>query len=685
MNSRNVSNSRSIASLLYIAASATTLAGLASLVVLAAGCSDPEPDEALDPIDEAALSPDGKTDVAGLTEGSARACRVLKLVRTADLETLDVDAKLNARAAAEIIEAREGKDATLNTGDDAFFANLAELDAVPYVGVAAFKALAKYADAHVAYKCTNVAVQLLAFNDFHGNLKPPAGSSGRIVNGPDPLVNRVDAGGVEFMATFISNLRAQNPNTVVVTAGDIIGATPLLSALFHDEPTIEAMNLIGLDVAGVGNHEFDEGLAELERMQFGGCHPADGCKDGDDFAGASFEYLAANVTDDTTGETIFPGVTFRRFGGTQVAFVGMTLEGTPAVTTAAGTVGLSFHDEADTVNAMVPELKKRGVKSSVVLIHEGGPAPGLYNQSVAIAGPLFEIVSRLDPEIDVVVAGHTNAAHICDLDGRLVTSAASFGRLVTDIDLTIDERTGNVVTKRGENVIVTRDVAKDPALSALIARYEVFAAPLANRVVGTQSGDLVKLQNSAGESPLGDVIADSMLEAMRGVGGQIAFMNPGGVRTDLIAATVSGGEAAGQVTYGELFAVQPFGNTLAMVTLSGAQLEALLEQQWQLSNGVEKANVLAPSAGFSYVWDATRPLGDRVDPASIKLDGVPVNPNDKYRVVVNNFLADGGDGFGVLRSGTQREAGPVDIDAMEAYFVAHAPIVAPPSNRIGQP
>jgi len=526
-----------------------------------------------------------------------------------------------------------------------------------------------------------VSVQILAVNDFHGNLQPPSGSSGRI--------GTINAGGAEYLATHINNLRALNPNTVVVSAGDMIGASPLLSALFHDEPTVEAFNQIGLDYNAVGNHEFDEGAAELLRMAEGGCHPVDGCLDGDGFAGANFQYLAANVVRQNNGKTLFPAYKTRSFAGAKVAFIGMTLEGTPTIVTPSGVAGLDFLDEADTVNALVPELKAKGIETIVVLIHEGGaqvlPAP--YNGCAGISGPIVDIVNRFDPEVDVVISGHTHNAYNCVINNMLVTSAASFGRIVTDVDLTIDRATGEVVSMSANNNIVTRDVAADSFITALIAKYNAIAAPLANRIIGSITANITRTNNAAGESALGDVIADAQLDATDDPGfgdAVVAFMNPGGIRADLTYASSPVGEGDGNVTYGEAFTVQPFGNSLVTMTLTGAQIDALLEQQFN-GCGVQNANrILQISNGFTYSWSLSAPACSKVDIAGIMINGVPIDPNATYRVTVNSFLADGGDNFLVLKDGTNRLGGAVDTDALEAYFVAHSPVAPGPQNRITQ-
>lgn len=540
-----------------------------------------------------------------------------------------------------------------------------------------------------AIPASSVSVQILALNDFHGNLEPipPTSSSGR--------VGSIPAGGVEYLATHINNLRALNPNTVVVSAGDMIGASPLLSALFHDEPTIEAFNQIGLDFNAVGNHEFDEGYAELVRMQEGGCHPVDGCQDGDGFAGANFQFLAANVVREDNGKTIFPAYKVRSFAGVKIAFIGMTLEGTPLIVTPSGIAGLNFLDEADTVNALVPQLKAKGVETIVVLIHEGGvqnPISSPHNSCAGISGPIVDIVDRMSDEVDVVISGHTHQPYNCLLDGKIVTSAFSFGRLVTKVDLTIDRVTGEVLTKTADNRIVTRDVTKDSLLTALIAKYNAIAAPLANRVVGQITADITHSTsipgsiNAAGESALGDVIADAQLFATTPAdlgGAVIAFMNPGGIRTNLIYASSPAGEGDGNVTYGEIFAVQPFGNSLVTMTLTGAQIETLLEQQFA-GCGASSNRILQVSAGFSYAWSASAPACSKVDPASITLNGTPVDPAASYRVTVNSFLADGGDSFPILVQGTNRLGGAVDTDAFEAYMDAFSPVEPGPQNRIIQ-
>jgi 5'-nucleotidase len=537
---------------------------------------------------------------------------------------------------------------------------------------------------------SKVEVQLLALNDFHGNLLPPLGSSGR--------VGTVDAGGAAYLATHVRTLSESNRNTFVVSAGDLIGASPLLSALFHDEPTIEAMNLIGLDLNAVGNHEFDEGTTELLRMQEGGCHPTDGCLDGDGFGGADFKFLAANVVNSTTKEPLFPPYTIEHFSGAKIAFIGMTLEGTPNIVSPSGVAGFDFLDEADTANALIKKIRKT-TDAIVVLIHEGGSPTALdINGCAGVSGPIVDIAERLDDEVDLVVSGHTHQPYNCVIDGKPVTSAFSFGRLITDIDVQVDKRKQEVTSITINNRIVTRDVAQAPDINELIAKYQAFAAPIANRTIGHITADILRANDDSLEQSMGNVIADAQLDATDdpGFGDAVAsFMNPGGVRADLLYAGSPAGEGDGVVTYGELFTVQPFGNSLVTMTLTGAQIDRMLEEQFCGLNSPSNApagffKVLLPSEGFHYTWDQSEAgavdcdAANAVDAAGVTIDGAPLDLAASYRITVNSFLADGGDGFAVLKQGTERLGGAVDTDAFEAYLQAAEPggISPAPQDRI---
>jgi 5'-nucleotidase len=472
-------------------------------------------------------------------------------------------------------------------------------------------------------------------------------------------------------------LRAQHPHTLFVAAGDLIGASPLLSALFHDEPTIEALSLMGLALSAVGNHEFDHGLDELRRMQYGGCHPTEGCQGPHPFPGATFQYLAANTIDTTSGQPLFPPYAVRHFDGVPVAFLGLTLQGTSQIVMPTSVAGLAFQDEAETVNRLVPVLRQQGIEAIVVLIHQGGIPTGDYNECPGLSGPIVDIVQKLDKAVDVVVSGHTHRAYICMIDGRLVTSADKYGTLVSAIDLTLDPQTRDVIAARATNVIARTDTyAKDPAQTQLIAAYAQRAAPLANRVVGRLTASLTRDASPAGETVLGNVIADAYLAATSAsqLGGAVlAFTNPGGIRTDLLL------QGDGTVTYGDLFACQPFRNALVTLTVSGEQIKKLLEQQWSTQ---PKPHILQVSQGFRYTWDASRPVGDRVPAQSLTLHGQPLDPRGQYRVTVNAFLAAGGDGFSVLTEGQERRVGLVDVDALARYIQAMSPLSPGPLDRI---
>ena len=524
-----------------------------------------------------------------------------------------------------------------------------------------------------------VELRILAINDFHGNLRPPPGGI-RISDSDDKTRKiTVPAGGAEHMATLVRQLRTDKNNTVFVAAGDLIGASPFLSAMFHDEPTIESLSMMGLEVASVGNHEFDEGKDELLRMQNGGCHPIDGCQGPHPFAGAKFHYLAASTIERGTGKTIFPAYEIKQFDGIPVAFIGLTLKGTPNLVSPPGVAGLEFRDEAETVNALVPELKARGVEAIVVLIHEGGFPTGDYNECPGISGPIVEIVKKFDKAVDVVVSGHTHQAYTCEIDGRLVTSGDKYGTIVTTIDLKLDPATRDVISATADNVIVrTGAYAKDPEQTRLIDEYDKLAGPIANRAAGSVTASLSRLPNDAGESVLGDLIADAQLEATRADdngGAKIAFTNPGGIRSDIVK------KPDGTVSYADVFASQPFRNQLVTLTLTGAQLKNMLEQQWL---DPARPRILQVSKGFSYAWDNTKPFGQRVIAERLSLNGQRVDPAAAYRVTVNNFLSVGGDGFTVLKDGAAPRFGTYDVDALYAYFQANSPISPAITDRIAR-
>ncbi|MFL5981222.1 MAG: bifunctional metallophosphatase/5'-nucleotidase, partial [Gaiellaceae bacterium] len=590
-------------------------------------------------------------------------------------------------------------------------------------------------------KDNDTQVQLLAINDFHGHLEPNTPGTIRYCCERDtnPAVNRDVvvtrlAGGVEYLGTLVKSLRDRNSNTLTVSAGDTIGASPLLSGLFHDEPAIEALNALGLQVNGVGNHEFDEGLAELYRMQNGGCtSDATTCALsrnalGPQFGGALFQYLAANVF--MTGSTtpILPPYQIEKVDNAKIAFIGLTFENTPTVVTPTAVAGLEFKPEIPVVNALVHKLRdEEGVRAFVILLHQGGiqSAPfsnaGRYPEAATgfadvnacdhLQGDIDPIVKGLDPMVDVVVSAHTHQPYVCpDYAGTniLLTSASSFGRLVTSIDLTIDHQTKDISAKTATNYVVKQTsgpfnsatgstnllgapIAKDATESAIVQKWQSLSAPIANRIIGHLTADILSSRdgtagsNFAGEQPVGEVIADGQLAAGSSGdfgGAQIAFMNPGGIRGGLKFAPGPGEtRAAGQITFSNAFTVQPFSNVMQVKTMTGGMIYRLLEQQWSGLNAGTNRKILQVSNGFTYSYDLTLP-GNKVIPGTVKLNGTAIDPLASYQVTMNNFLGDGGDNFSVFKEGSNTIGGQVDLDAFVAYLTAHDPVPTPPMNRI---
>lgn len=527
-----------------------------------------------------------------------------------------------------------------------------------------------------------VTIRVVGLNDFHGNLLPlPRPVPVTVSEG---RTREVQAAGAAYLATAIARTRAQSPHSMVVAAGDLIGASPLASSLFLDEPTIGVMNRMGLDFNAVGNHEFDRGWRELLRIQQGGCEQTGirvPCAVEKPYQGADFDFLAANVLTEG-GETLLPATGIKRFttpqGELAVGVIGLTLKGTPLLVTPSGIEGLTFADESATINALVPRLEAAGADAILVAIHQGLGTKAGYNDTGCggISGPLLEILQQVDSRVHVVLSGHTHNAYVCDyglIDAErpfLVTSAAYGGAMLTDIAL--EFRGGRLVAKMAENVVVGHDgdlqagefprFAPDAGIAAYVERYVEAAREAAERPVGRLSGDAVK---GAG---LGRLIADAQLSATREAGAQIALMNSGGIRAPLAP------DDDGTVDFGDIYAVQPFGNVLMTKSLSGAQLLAILEQQFA---GPED-ELLSPSAGFVFTYDTGRAAGQRV--LSATLDGQPIDPAATYRVTMNSFLASGGDGFATFTEGTDAVTGPLDLDAMEAWF-ALQPVTPVPSEE----
>jgi 5'-nucleotidase len=545
-----------------------------------------------------------------------------------------------------------------------------------------------------------VTVGIAAINDFHGALEPPHQS----VIAPDGKGDfaPVPAGGAAYLASAIDSVRAKYPNHLTVTAGDLVGGSPITSSLYLDEPTIGVMNRIGVDFSAVGNHEFDSGIAELLRKQNGGCaqHTARKPCQIEQFKGAHFQMLAANTVR-ADGSTLFPATGMRSFGSGRrkvtVGFIGLTLQGTGAISSPEVSREVHFTDEADTANAQVSKLKAQGADAIVLLIHQGGYTSGDpdSNTCEGLRYQIRPILDRLDTRIDVVISGHTHWGYVCDYAAYnpakpfLLTSAGLWGKLVTDITLKIDPVSHRVVSKTAHNIIVqslgyqasTSQIEQTelypkfqprPDVAAYVARYVAAAADYSQRKVGMIAAPIDKIEGPLSNTggTLGNLLADSQLAATVGAGAQIALMNPFGIRRTLNAA------ADGSVTFGDIYAVQPFNNELVTLSLTGAQLKAVLEENFD-THGPEQ--VLTPSAGFAYTYDRSQSVSDRI--TAMTLNGAVVDPAAQYRVTVSMFLANGGDDYSAFLKGRDRVIGVTDIAALEAWLKAIPPRALPKEVR----
>lgn len=556
-----------------------------------------------------------------------------------------------------------------------------------------------------------VQLRVIGFNDFHGHLEPAT----LTLSLPDATrpgtTQRVPVGGAAAMAGLVATLRAQVPHTVVVSAGDMVGAAPLVSTLFRHETTVELMNRLGVDVAAVGNHEFDAGVRELQRLVAGGCSadalgaPGTPCALAP-YAGARFAVLAANVMA-PGGQPLFAPAWVRQVGPVRVGFIGAVTRGTPKIVMPSGIAGLRFDDEAEAINRSAQALQAQGVNALVVTLHEGGEIgaaqqPGDWNDErcPGLRGRIVDLAARITPAVDLIISGHTHQGYRCVIDGRPVIQSTSYSRGLSVTDLVIDARTGRVdrAATRSRNLpvlnertdaaqrervaaaepepwaTVLRQARPDPAVQAEVARFSAAVAPRAQRVVGRIQGSFER--SGRGQTTAGQLIADAQLAATRDPargGAQLALMNPGGIRADLACRQAP----PCPVTFGEAFTMQPFGNSLVVMSLTGAQLRELLESQQ--GPGRAAPTLLQPSSNLRYQWLASRPHGQRV--ADLQLDGAPVRPEAVYRLTVNGFLAEGGDGFALLATGRDRTGGGQDIDALLAHL-AGGPAPQPPRSIV---
>ncbi|WP_374368077.1 bifunctional UDP-sugar hydrolase/5'-nucleotidase [Dongia sp.] len=544
-----------------------------------------------------------------------------------------------------------------------------------------FLLLALTACAQPVKESGTVPLRILSFNDFHGQIQSENPSPGKLPVMNGGVEEMVDAGGAAYLAGLIARERAEHPNHILVSGGDLTGASPLTSALLQDEPTIRVMNRIGLDLNVVGNHEFDYGRAELLRKAEGGCLEPDDCRQGP-FQGAAFDYLAANVVDEVTGAPFFSPYAIREFDGIPVGFIGVVTDETPFIVSAAGIKGLKFLDAAETLNLYAAELRSRGVGAIVAVMHEGASVPADIatdgSPCIGMVGALTDMVEKTDDDVDLFITGHTHQSYACRLDGRLVIQTASYGRMLSVTDLMLDRASGDVVSAAVKNLPVTRDIDPDAEIVAEVAGAEAATAPIRAQPVAEFSGQVLRLPDANGESALGDVIADAQLASAKLLGAEIAFMNPGGIRQDLPSDPAAGPA----VTLGDLFAVQPFGNNLVAMDLTGAEIKLLLEQQWIDQPEDRRPRMLQISDGFSYCFDDRRADGDKILASTMKLGGSMIDPAKTYRIVVNSFLADGGDRFTVLKNGGNRSQGEGDLDALRAHLTSGGDVPLKPQSRI---
>jgi 2',3'-cyclic-nucleotide 2'-phosphodiesterase / 3'-nucleotidase / 5'-nucleotidase len=480
---------------------------------------------------------------------------------------------------------------------------------------------------------TTVDLQLLGINDFHGQINVGKSVGGKM------------AGRADYLAAYLKAHESANPNTLMLHAGDVVGASAPASALLQDEPTIKILNEIGFDLGTLGNHEFDEGVVEMMRLIDGGTHEKTG-----DFEGADFPYVVANVVDEETEEPILDPYVIKEVGGVQVGFIGIAYSDTPDIVTPSGVAGVKFTDEVEAINKYTAELKGKGVKAIVVVSHSPGTSKV---DGTGETGEIVDIANDVDDEVDVIFGGHSHQYLNTTVDGKLLVQAYSSGTAFADVDLTIDVATKDIVSKKAEIVTTFQEgVTPDPKVKEMVDAYEAAVAPIINEVIGEAAGPMTREQNEHGESVLGNVIADAMAAEM---GTDFAFMNPGGIRADL---------DAGEITWGELFTIQPFGNDLVKMTLTGAEIRELLNQQFN----PDKVRMLQIS-GLSYEWSDELEYGEKVLDIYLP-DGELIDEEKEYSLTVNNFMAGGGDNYTALLKGKNTYIGPTDLDGLVNYIKA---------------
>ncbi|MFD0784093.1 ExeM/NucH family extracellular endonuclease, partial [Micromonospora azadirachtae] len=561
------------------------------------------------------------------------------------------------------------------TGVDVWQINAVESFAFQYDGLPAFYEPSPYrASDHnplvvgISTGAKPVDLQLLTVNDFHGRLESPA------------TVDDQPVGGAAQLAGLVGQLRAQNPNTAFVSAGDNIGASTFISAIDGDNPTIDALNQMDLAASAVGNHEFDKGVADIT---------------GRVSDRADFPYLGANVYRGDVRE--LPAYSVSNVGGVRVGFVGVVTEQTASLVSPDGIAGLTFRDPVAEANLVAGQLKDgnpdNGEADVVVLLaHEGAATEHIDSAEALAADPVFGPFTRVDATIDAIISGHTHQPYAFELPVpgtdrlRPVVQAEDYGKRLGKVTLTYDPEAGRVTTADAALVDVV-GAPQDPTVAGIVTTAKEKAAELGKEQLGSITADVKRAytdgnEDRGKESALGNFIADVQLagtkEAGRG-GAQIAFMNPGGLRADLLYRT------DGTVTYADAFAVQPFANDVVTKSYTGAQIKQVLEEQWQPDGASRPVLWLGVSKGFSYTYNPEAPKGSRI--TSVKLNGTALDPSGTYRVTVNSFLAAGGDNFTTLGAGTDpATTGDNDLTMLVDYFAANSPVTADtePRSTIGQ-
>jgi 5'-nucleotidase len=471
------------------------------------------------------------------------------------------------------------------------------------------------------WKNSEVEIQLLGINDFHGQINTTK------------TVDGVEMGRADYLATNMYERASENKNTLMVHAGDVVGASAPVSALFNDEPTIEILNEIGFDVGTVGNHEFDDGADECERLVN---------------EVADFPYTVSNVVYEGTNKTIFPSYYVKRVSGVKIGFVGVVIKDTENIVMPEAIEDIEFLDEIDSVNKSVKKLKRKGVETIVVLAHVPGEQNSETNE---ISGQIADLATGIDDSVDVIFGGHDHSGINGEVDNKLIVETYSAGKAFSDVDLVINKRTGDVIEKEAEIVNnVQEGVEPDPTIKSIIEKYELEVEPVVSQVIGVAAKDITKEQNESGESALGNLIADAQKVNMDT---DFSFLNPGGIRADL---------DAGEITWGELFTIQPFSNYLVKMTMTGSQIRELLNQQWQKST-----TRMLQISGLSYTWDSTKEAGEKVINIYDE-SGNELGEDTEYTITTNSFLASGGDGFSIFATISEQIYGPVDIDALVEYI-----------------